>query len=82
MKHRNHMILVAAVAFVAMIVLVPRGIRPFGAGVGFALLLCPLVMGTMMWMMMRRTDGPTQNPERSPAQLSDNHQPAAGGPQL
>ena len=53
-KHRSHVIPFVLVALAAMIVLVPRSGTGFGVGLGLVLLLCPLVMGTMMWLMMRR----------------------------
>ena len=62
MKHRSHLICFALIGLAAMFFLIPRSSAGFGAGIGFALLLCPLVMGTMMWLMMRRPDTSSNQP--------------------
>ena len=66
------------VALAAMIFLVPRGGIGFGVGLGLVLLLCPLVMGTMMWLMMRRPDAATEHPGQLQSQPTDDHPSASG----
>ncbi len=61
MKHRNHMIPCVIIALIAIAFLSTRGSISLGAGAGVALLLCPLVMGTVMWLLMRRPDGSAPN---------------------
>lgn len=65
MKHRNHMIPCVIVALMAIAFLFTQGRISLGAGAGLALLLCPLVMGTMMWLLMRRPDASTASRGRS-----------------
>lgn len=64
MKHRNHMIPCVIIALIAIAFLSTRGSISLGAGAGVALLLCPLVMGTMMWLLMRRPDAPRSTSQR------------------
>jgi hypothetical protein len=61
MKHRNHVIPCVIIALIAIAFLSTRGSISLGAGAGVALLLCPLVMGTMMWLLMRRPGGSAAN---------------------
>ncbi|MDO8390405.1 MAG: hypothetical protein Q7V57_07935 [Actinomycetota bacterium] len=54
MNHRRHLLcLLPAIALAAALLLFGGGNATF-AGVGLALLLCPLVMGTVMWLLMRQ----------------------------
>lgn len=67
MNHRKHMIpcliaLVAAMTFFAM-----AGSNPLAAGLGLAFLLCPIVMGTVVWLLMRQPTRPLRADSR-PAQ--------------
>lgn len=63
------------VALVAMIFLAPRSNAGFGLGIGLVLLLCPLVMGSMMWLMMRQHDAPVDHVESKP---TDDHPSESG----
>lgn len=72
MKHRSHVIPFVLVALAAMIVLFPRNGTGFGVGLGLVLLLCPLLMGTMMWLMMRRPDAVREHPEHVQSPESAN----------
>ena len=58
MKHRSHMIPCVIIAVLAMSVLALSGSAPLGAGIGLTLLLCPVLMGTVMWLLMRQPSGP------------------------
>lgn len=58
MKHHNHMIPCVIIAVIAMAVLALSGSAPLGAGIGLTLLLCPLLMGAVMWLLMRQPNGP------------------------
>ncbi|MEQ1874576.1 MAG: hypothetical protein ABL953_12700 [Ilumatobacteraceae bacterium] len=78
MKNRSHVIPFVFVAIAAMIFLVPRSGAGFGVGLGLVLLLCPLVMGTMMWLMMRRPDAASEHREHAQAPPAAN-EPAASG---
>lgn len=73
MNHRSRMIPFMIVALVAMIILVPRSSAGFGVGIGLALLLCPLVMGSMMWLMMRQNDAPADHTEHVQSKPTDDH---------
>lgn len=82
MKHHNHMIPCVILAAITMSVLALSGSAPLGAGIGLILLLCPLLMGTVMWLLMRQPDGPTThdghtNPElhEQPLHASRNPHP-------
>jgi hypothetical protein len=57
------MIPCAIVAVIALVFLATRGGSPLGAGFGFALLLCPLMMGGMMWLLMRQPTTPSSHCE-------------------
>lgn len=54
MKHRDHMILCGIAILVAVMLFARGGAGPLAAGFGFALLLCPIVMGAVMWLLMRQ----------------------------
>ena len=67
MKHRKLMIPCAIIAVIALTVLATNGSTSFGVGIGLVLVLCPLLMGTMMWMLMRQPKAPAaQDPDRTP----------------
>ena len=78
MKNRSHVIPFVLVALAAMIFLAPRSGAGFGVGLGLVLLLCPLVMGTMMWLMMRRPDAASEHREQVQAPPAVD-QPSASG---
>lgn len=59
MKHRQHMILCGIAVLGAVMLFARGGASPLAAGFGFALLLCPIVMGTVMWLLMRQTNNPS-----------------------
>jgi ABC-type transport system involved in cytochrome bd biosynthesis fused ATPase/permease subunit len=42
------------IAVIAMAVIALSGSAPLGAGIGLTLLLCPLLMGAVMWLLMRQ----------------------------
>ena len=78
MNHRSRMIPFMIIALVAMVFLAPRSSAGFGVGIGLALLLCPLVMGSMMWLMMRKHDAPVDHPEHVQSKPTDDHPSASG----
>lgn len=53
MNHRRHLLCLVPIGLAAVLFLVGGGSAMF-AGVGLALVLCPLVMGTVMWLLMRQ----------------------------
>lgn len=65
MKHRYHMIPCVIALLVAMMLLRSGGTNPLTAGVGLAFLLCPIVMGTVMWLLMRQPPNTTSTSENS-----------------
>ncbi len=76
MNHRHHlMCLVAAVGLGGFLLVVGNGGLAF-AGLGLALLICPLVMGGVMWLLMRQ---PQAKRDRIDAQPPEVHAPV--GPQ-
>lgn len=79
MKHHNHMIPCVIIAVVAIAVLTLSGSAPLGAGIGLTLLLCPLLMGTVMWLLMRQPSGPTHDGHTDP-QLDEQPQHASRSP--
>lgn len=72
MKHRDHMILGGIAILVAVMLFGRRGVGPLAAGFGFALLLCPIVMGTVMWLLMRQPKGQTTPTERTQADIEEH----------
>ena len=54
MNHRNHLVPCLIAAAVAIVLLTTIGSNPLAAGLGVAFLLCPIVMGTVMWLLMRQ----------------------------
>lgn len=65
MNHRNHLVPCLIAAAVAIVLFTTIGTNPLAAGLGVAFLLCPIVMGTVMWLLMRQQK-PTTN-DRQPA---------------
>lgn len=53
MNHRRHLLCLVPIGLAAVLFLVSGGSAML-AGVGLALVLCPLVMGTVMWLLMRQ----------------------------
>lgn len=72
MKHRNHMLLGGIAILVAVMLFARGGAGPLAAGFGFALLLCPIVMGTVMWLLMRQQKGQTTPTERPRADIEEH----------
>lgn len=77
MKHHNHMIPCVIIAVIAMMILTLSGSTPLGAGFGLTLLLCPLLMGMVMWLLMRQPSGSAAPDDRSHPELRDHPQPAS-----
>ena len=74
MSHRHHLVcLVAAVGLGVVFLVAGTGGLAF-AGLGLALLICPIVMGGVMWLLMRQ---PEATPDRSDA----HEEHASAGPQ-
>ena len=64
MNHRNHVVPCLIAAAVAIVLFTTIGTNPLAAGLGVAFLLCPIVMGTVMWLLMRQQKGQTTPSER------------------
>ncbi len=73
MKHRDHMILCGIGVLVAVMLFTRGGASPLAAGFGFALLLCPIVMGTVMWLLMRQPKNSSSPRERHDIPESHDH---------
>jgi hypothetical protein len=69
-KHRNHMILGGIAVLVAVMLLGGGGANPLAAGIGLAFLICPIVMGIVMWLLMRKPSSPI-----SPSEHHMIHEP-------
>ena len=72
MKHRDHMVLGGIAILVADMLYARGGAGPLAAGFGFALLLCPIVMGTVMWLLMRQQKGQTTPTEPRRADIDEH----------
>jgi hypothetical protein len=70
MNHRHHTILLVAAAGLAVSFLVVGNGGLALVGVGLALLICPLVMGVVMWLLMRQ---PQSAPHQSETELRNDH---------
>ena len=70
MSRRHHLICVFASAGLAMWLLVAGNGGLALAGVSLALLICPLVMGVVMWLLMRQ---PQSHPRQLQAELHNDH---------
>jgi hypothetical protein len=73
MNHRHHLICVAAAVGLAAWFLVAGNGGAALAGVSLALLICPLVMGIVMWLLMRQPHSAPQHAENVP---HEEHAPA------
>ncbi len=73
MKHRYHMIPCVLAIVVAIVLLTNGRANPLSAGVGFALLICPIVMGTVMWLLMRQPRNPISPSESHELHDSRDH---------
>jgi hypothetical protein len=67
MNHRRHLLCLVPVGLAVVLFLVSGGSAIF-AGVGLALILCPLVMGAVMWLLMRQpsTTAPSTHVDHDP----------------
>ena len=70
MSHRHHLICLTAAAGLVLWVLLAGSGGLAVAGLSLALLVCPLVMGTVMWMLMRQ---PQATPNPSKTDLHEEH---------
>ena len=66
MSHRHHLICVFAALGLAVWFLVAGSGGLALAGVSLALLICPLVMGVVMWLLMRQPQSPPHQSEAEP----------------
>ena len=62
MSHRHHLVVMVAAVGLAVWFLVAGSGGLALAGVSLALLICPLVMGVVMWLLMRQ---PQSTPHQS-----------------
>lgn len=74
MSHRHHLICLVGAVGLAMWLLVAGTGGLALAGVGLALLICPLVMGVVMWLLMRQ---PQSTHHQGVADPQDEHATAA-----
>ena len=74
MSHRHHLVCLAAAAGLFVWFLVAGSGSTALAGVSLALLICPLVMGVVMWLLMRQ---PRSAPQHSEYDRNEE-QPAVG----
>ncbi|MEP7114649.1 MAG: hypothetical protein ABI862_15390 [Ilumatobacteraceae bacterium] len=80
MKHRQHMILGGIAIVVAFMLLARGGASPLAAGFGFALLLCPIVMGTVMWLLMRQPKNSSSPDGHHEINVAHDHKATSGRP--
>ena len=81
MKHRHHMIPCAVIALIATVAIALSGSAPLGAGIGLTLLLCPLLMGTVMWLLMCQPKASAVQDDHTHAEPLDYRQHASRSPQ-
>ena len=53
MNHRHHLICLGAAAVAITLLLLSGGSNLTIVGISAALLVCPIVMGVVMWLLMR-----------------------------
>lgn len=75
MSHRHHLICLFAAIGLGLWFLVAGNGGLALAGVSLALLLCPLVMGVVMWLLMRQ---PQSAPQQGQSDPHEEH--ASAGP--
>lgn len=75
MNHRHHLVCFVAAAVAIGLLLVSGGSNLPIVGISAALLICPIVMGVVMWLLMR--PGTTQSVNESQRPPVDHV--AAGG---
>jgi hypothetical protein len=80
MKHRDHMILCGIAILVAVMLFARGGASPLAAGFGFALLLCPIVMGTVMWLLMRQPKNSGSPSAHHEINEAHDHKASSGRP--
>lgn len=80
MKHRQHMIVCGIAILIAVMLLSRGGASPFAAGIGLAFLLCPLVMGTVMWLLMRKPASANSPTEHHEINEAHDHVASSGRP--
>ncbi len=73
MSHRHHLVYAVAAMGLAVWLLATGGGGAALAGVNLALLICPLVMGFVMWLLMRQPPATGRQSETEP---HDDHAPA------
>ncbi len=76
MNHRHHLMCLVAAVGLAVVFLVAGGGGLAFAGLSLALLICPVVMGGVMWLLMRQ---PRVTPDRRDDESLTEH--ASAGPQ-
>jgi hypothetical protein len=73
-NHRNHLIPCVLAVIVAVALFSAAGANPLAAGVGLAFLVCPIVMGVVMWLLMRQpssSTAPREHDGERPPMTSD-----------
>ncbi len=73
MNHRHHLICaLATVGLAAWLLVAGNGGAGLG-GVSLALLICPLVMGSVMWLLMRQPNSPSEPAGPHAEQVGKEH---------
>ncbi len=80
MKHRQHIIICGLAILAAAMLLSRGGASPFAAGIGLAFLLCPIVMGTVMWLLMRKPPSTTSPSEHHEIKGTQDRVSSSGRP--
>ena len=65
MNHRHHLVCLGAGAIAIGLLLFSGGSNLPIVGISAALLICPIVMGVVMWLLMRPAPTPTSNRHQS-----------------
>jgi glucose dehydrogenase len=64
-NHRHHLVCLAAAAVAIGLLVVSGGSNLPIVGISAALFICPIVMGVVMWLLMRPAPTPTSNQSQS-----------------
>lgn len=78
MNHRHHLVCAAAAVGLAVWFLVAGNGGAALAGVSLALLVCPLVMGAVMWLLMRQPRSPSRSAAHHGDHIGHEEHVAAG----
>ena len=79
MNRSKHLTPYALAALVAIMLVGALGRNPLAAGIGLAFLLCPLVMGVVMWLLMRQPGRSTSSSQPAEQDAQRNLEQSSTG---